>query len=100
MKKNFPYLQVAMMVALLIAVFCRMPYGYYTLLKVLCCAGFGYLAYKAHGKKLDAWMWTFGVVAILYNPFVKIHLGHEIWSIVNIVTAIILAIQVAKEKRR
>lgn len=81
--RRIPCLQIVIIAALLVAVFCRMPYGYYTLLKVICCAGFAYLAYKAHEKKSDAWMWVFGVVAVVYNPFVKIHLGREIWTLVN-----------------
>lgn len=92
--RRIPYLQIAMIAALLVAIFCRMPYGFYTLLKVLCCAGFGYLAYKAHDRKLDAWMWIFGVVAIVYNPFIKVHLGREIWSVVNLATIALAGISI------
>ena len=42
------------------------------------------------GEK-KGWVWVLGVIAVIYNPFVHIHLTREIWSIVNIVTILIAA---------
>ena len=98
--KRIPVIQLLMIVMLLCAAFIKCPYGYYTVLKFVCCGGLAYLAVEAFKRGKQSWVWILGVTAALYNPFFKFHLGREIWSIVNIVTAIILAIQVAKEKRR
>ncbi|MEI6519750.1 MAG: DUF6804 family protein [bacterium] len=62
------------------------PYGYYNLLRLICCAVFLYLSVSAYNRKDNNWIWVFGVMAILYNPFIKIYLNREMWSIVNIIT--------------
>ena len=65
------------------------PYGYYILLRWVCCAAFTYLALKAHAQGKDGWVWVLGVMAVIYNPIIRIHLTREIWSAVNIFTLII-----------
>lgn len=62
------------------------PYGYYILLRWVCCGVFGYLALQAHSYKQQDWVWVLGVTAAVYNPIVPVHLTREIWSVVNIVT--------------
>lgn len=37
------------------------PYGYYTLLRVVCCATFAYLAFGAYALKKMPWVWVLGV---------------------------------------
>ena len=66
------------------------PYGYYTLLRCVCCAAFVYLAIKALVCDKTGWVWILGVMAVIYNPFIRIHLNREIWSVVNVVTIIVI----------
>lgn len=77
-------------VALLIAVL-EMPYGYYELLRVL-IAGFAtYFAwkeYEGNAKTVNSFVWIFGVIAVLFNPFLPINLAKEIWIIINVATAV------------
>jgi Family of unknown function (DUF6804) len=68
------------------------PYGYYVLLRWVCCAIFIFLTYQAYMQNKQTWIWVFGVTALIYNPVLRVHLGREIWSIVNILTiGIVLA---------
>ena len=62
------------------------PYGYYILLRRICCAAFAYLAFHAWGLKRNGWVWVLGVTAAIYNPILSVHATREIWSIVNLVT--------------
>ena len=62
------------------------PYGYYILLRWVCCAVFAYLASQANASKKQDWVWILGVTAAVYNPILPLHLTREIWSVVNIVT--------------
>jgi len=62
------------------------PYGYYILLRWICCAVFAYLALKANADNNSYWTWIFGVTAAIYNPIVPLHLTREIWTVVNIIT--------------
>ena len=70
------------------------PYGYYILLRWVCCAAFAYLAIKAFAQEKEGWVWVLGVTAVVYNPVIRIHLTREIWSVINVVTIIVAAISV------
>ena len=62
------------------------PYGYYILLRWVCCGVFAYLAFQALEEEKQQWVWVLGITAVIYNPIFRIHLNREIWSIVNVVT--------------
>ena len=62
------------------------PYGYYILLRLVCCGIFAYLAYQAFIQEQQGWTWVLGITAVLYNPVIRIHLNREIWSVINVAT--------------
>lgn len=70
------------------------PYGYYILLRWVCCAVFAYLAMQASGYKQQDWVWVLGVTAAVYNPIVPVHLTREIWSVLNLITIGIAVVSV------
>ena len=78
--------QVVVSVMLLWALYPGNPYGYYTLLRLVCCGIFVYLAVQTFALKMQGWSWVLGIIAVVYNPIIPIHLTREIWSVVNIVT--------------
>lgn len=66
-----------------------MPYGYYTLSRIVVCgfsAVLAYQNYKAADDKLSAWVWVFLFIAITFNPVILIHMQKEIWAIVDAFT--------------
>ena len=67
------------------------PYGYYILLRWVCCAVFIYLAIHAWDLDKKGLVWVFGIIAAVYNPIIRIHSTREMWSVVNLIT-IVLAI--------
>jgi len=78
--------QAVASIMLLVALNPENPYGYYVLLRWAVCGIFAYLAFQAFEKEKIEWVWILGITAAVYNPFVKMHLGREIWSLVNLVT--------------
>lgn len=62
------------------------PYGYYILLRWVCCAAFVYLAIQAWNLEKSGWVWILGVTGAIYNPILRVHSTREIWSIVDLVT--------------
>ena len=62
------------------------PYGYYVLLRWVCCPVFAYLAVQAFNQGRQGWLWVLGVTAAVYNPIVPVQLTREIWSVLNVVT--------------
>jgi hypothetical protein len=74
---------LAAAVMLFFAVTGRHPYSFYTLLRWICCAAFAYSAFTASEKNRVAWVWIFGVLAVLFNPIVPVHLQRDTWQIVD-----------------
>ncbi len=62
------------------------PYGYYILLRWICCAAFVYLAIQAWHIEKNGWVWILGVTAAIYNPILRVHSTREMWSVVNLIT--------------
>lgn len=80
--------QIAL-VLLLIAVL-PMPYGYYMLVRIYICIFSAFVAYKASVEKLNGWMWTFIIIAILFNPIIPIYLMKGLWAIIDVITAMLI----------
>jgi len=56
---------------------------FYTLLRWVCCAAFAYSAITAIQMKRVAWAWIFGILAVLFNPLVLVHIQRATWQIVD-----------------
>ncbi len=65
------------------------PYGYYILLRWVCCGVFAYLALNALKRAKQDWVWILGITALIYNPIFSVHLTRGIWQVLNAVTIII-----------
>ena len=71
-----------------------LPYGFYTLLRLLACGFFISAAVLTHQKNNKVLPWVFGLMALLFNPIIKIHFPKELWAAIDIASAIfILAIK-------
>ena len=75
-----------------------MPYGYYQMVRFAALIGFVILAYQANEEKQGEMTIVFIGLALLFQPFIKIALGREIWNIVDVVVAISLLISLRKTK--
>ena len=56
---------------------------FYTLLRWVCCAAFAYSAFAAFQMKREAFMWVFGIFAVLFNPFGIVHLQQATWQVID-----------------
>lgn len=77
---------------LLIGCLLNMPYGYYQLVRFLALIGFALLAYEANKKEQQTEMIIYAALALLFQPFIKIALGREIWNILDVIVAVGLMI--------
>ncbi|MGI9190573.1 MAG: DUF6804 family protein [Chitinophagaceae bacterium] len=65
-----------------------MPYGFYQLVRLIAFVGFAYLAYDVKQKKEnDTAFLIYAGLSLLFQPFLKISLGREIWNIVDVLVA-------------
>jgi len=75
-----------------------MPYGYYSIVRIVAMLSFAYLAFKKYQSRQQGLMVVFIGLAILFQPIVRIPLGRTLWNIVNVVVAIGLVILFLKER--
>lgn len=68
----------------------HMPYGYYALVRFVATVGFAFIAYKYYERKREGLTWTFGALALLFQPLMKVPLGRDVWNIVDVVVALFL----------
>ncbi len=71
----------------------RLPYGYYTFLRLAVCAAgaaCAFLMLRAKPSAFTGWLMVF--VALLYNPFVPVRLHRLEWQPINIGTVAIFAV--------
>jgi len=91
-KKN-----IALLIAtafLFVALFDGLPYGFFTLLRFVVFASSAYIAWMAYETQKEKWVWIFGFIVVLFNPFIIIHLDREIWSIVDMVVGVFMIISI------
>ncbi|MBU1873615.1 hypothetical protein KJ688_07790 [bacterium] len=82
---------------LFIAIF-DLPYGYFIFLRIFICILACLSAYTASEYKNKTWVWIFGITAILFNPIIPIYLDKEIWTVLDILAAILFAVSVKQIK--
>lgn len=57
------------------------------------------MTYKYYEEKKNELAITFGALALLFQPFVKVALGRTMWNVVDVAVAIILIVLYCKEKK-
>jgi len=67
-----------------------MPYGYYTLLRLVATIVFAWAAYVAYQKKHSALPYMFGLLALLFNPIIVVHLDKTLWAVIDFAAGILL----------
>lgn len=71
-----------------------MPYGYYQLVRFVALVGFAILAHQAHKQDRQVEMIIYGALALLFQPFLKVSLGRELWNVVDAAVGIGLLVSV------
>ena len=81
--------QVILILLLLIALNPSNPYVYYIYLRWICCAVFIYLTIRALVASKFGWGIVLVLMAIIYNPIIKVFAFRGIWNIINLATIVI-----------
>ena len=85
----FLFSRISIIGVLIIALF-KMPYGYYELLRLLTFAVMIFGGILSYSQKKLYWLALYCLFAIIYNPIIPVHLTREIWTYINIGTALFL----------
>lgn len=76
-----------------------MSYGYFEFVRFIAMSGFAFLAFKSNELGRQTEMVIYIALAILFQPFLKIALGRELWNIVDVVVGIGLIISVFAKRK-
>lgn len=93
--RNF-FINIIVIVFLLLCLL-PMPYGYYIFVRYVAMIAFVWMAYKYYQTQKKELAFSFGALAFLFQPFVKIALGRVIWNIVDVFVAVFLLYLLWKE---
>ncbi|OOR83809.1 DUF6804 family protein [Moraxella canis] len=91
-----PKIVLYIAVVFLVLAVLPLPYGYYTLLRLIAFGVFAWAAYigfERHDKILP---WIFVVLALVYNPIIKVYFPKEIWTVINLLSAAFLVLNQRK----
>jgi hypothetical protein len=92
-------IKVLLAVMLVICIF-DMPYGYYQLVRYGALVVFAILAYQSFTEQKQNEGILYLGLALLFQPFLKLSLGREIWNILDIIVAIGLVASIIFKKNK
>jgi hypothetical protein len=75
-----------------------MPYGYYQFVRFVACIAFGYFAFQ-ESKHRSNWMFVYGGLSVLFQPFFKISLGRGLWNVIDVIVAVFLIVSMLKKNQ-
>jgi len=67
-----------------------LAYGYYMLLRFVACAVFAWAAFITYENNEEVLPWVFGILAIVFNPIIKIHFPKELWAVIDLCAGLFL----------
>jgi hypothetical protein len=81
-------------VFLFLALLNSWPYGFFTLLRFVVFSATAYIAWLAYEQQKEKWIWIFGFLAVLFNPFIVIHLNRELWSFIDVIVGVFIIVSI------
>ena len=86
--------------AMLLLCLAPLPYGYYMLVRWAAMVVFAVTAFNYYAENKKELAVTFGALALLFQPFIKIALGRTIWNIVDVAVEILLLVLIFTKKKK
>lgn len=74
--------------ALLLLCLLNMPYGYYQLIRFIAMGVFTLYAFHYKENKENILAIIYICLALLFQPFIKITLGRDLWNLVDVIVAV------------
>ncbi len=94
-----PIVKILLAISLGMCLF-NMPYGFYELVRFLALVGFVILAYQNYEKGNNNVVIIYLGLAVLFQPFLKITLGREIWNFVDVFVGLGLVVSLFIKNRK
>lgn len=95
---NLRIYQIALIIALLLCLL-PMPYGYFVFVRFFAFVLFAVMAVIYGLSERVHFAVICGALSLLFQPFIKIALGRELWNIVDVVVAALLVFFIVIERK-
>lgn len=92
MKKIFEFSLKIILIVLLLKATSHNPYSYYIILRYFAFIFSLVFAAYHFRQKQQLVAIIFIIIGIIYNPLIPVHSTREIWSVINIITIIIIVV--------
>ena len=76
-----------------------MPYAYYQLVRLTSFLMFAFFTVKSHQAGDTNYTFLYIFLALLFQPFVKITLGRELWNAVDVIVGLGLIFSVCRRRQ-
>ena len=91
-------IKISLSILLLICLL-DMPYGYYQLVRLVSLVGFSILAFQSFENDQKEIAFIYIGLALLFQPFMKINLGRDLWNVVDVVVGVGLLLSLMWNKK-
>jgi len=95
-KSGVPHVLIYITSAMLFIAIAPLPYSYFTLLRIVVCSVFVLAFLVAYDRNYKNLIWVYALIAIIFNPFIKIHFDREIWMFIDVIASIIMIVTANK----
>ena len=78
----------SLVIAMLFIALFKLPYGYYTLLRIVCSVSFLIFAHRCNEDKINGsenGKTIFYILAFVFNPIIPLPFPREIWAVIDVV---------------
>jgi len=89
-------LAIVISIVMLLLAILPLPYGYYTLLRLVVCITVVLLAWQCYIKQKISWVWLLGFIALIFNPVFPLYFEKGLWIVIDLIVAIILSVYLQK----
>lgn len=91
MKKNV-IIKILSIIAiiLLVKAISGNPYSYYIFMRWALCAIFLYCSYNMLINRNRFWLFIYLLLSIIYNPIVPLHMNRDIWTVINLISIVLI----------
>ena len=86
-------IKITLSIIFLLCLF-ALPYGYYQTVRFIGMLGFALLAYYSYDDNKKVEVIIYIVLALLFQPFLKVALGRTIWNVVDVIVSAGLIVSV------
>lgn len=93
------WLCIASGILLIAGIIPSWSYTYYILLRWAIFFSAIITAYGFYNSKLTGWALVFGAIALLFNPIIPVYLTRQIWTPIDLVTAVLYFIAAFSTKK-